>query len=37
MQFRTFLQAFLVICLTVFLAEGEKHDTVVSEIYNNVR
>ena len=31
MQSRTFLQACLVICLVVLVAEGEMHDTVVSE------
>ena len=37
MQFRTFLQAFLVICLVVLVAEGEKQDTVVSDICDKVR
>ena len=34
MESRTFLQACLVICLVVLVAEGEKYDTVVSEIYD---
>lgn len=34
MESRAFLQAFLVICLVVLAAEGEKHDTVVSDIYD---
>lgn len=34
MQSRTFLQACLVICLVVLVAEGEMHDTMVREIYD---
>lgn len=34
MKSRTFLQACLVICLVVLVAEGEMHDIVVSEIYD---